>query len=194
MKPLNRSTLLNITIIVEAILLLLATAWSYLAGLQLMPAFVFSYKAMLIGCGAGVAMALTGYALFLISSRVPMLGQLHDIVHNNLIPLVADLKPLDILVVAMLSGFCEEVFFRGVAQQQFGIVITSLAFGIFHDPSFRHVSYSILACLYGFALGYLFQYTGSIWAPIFAHTVHNLISLFILRYRVKPPAAPVSEV
>jgi membrane protease YdiL (CAAX protease family) len=73
------------------------------------------------------------------------------------------------------------------------LLLTSIAFGLFHDPSFRNLSYSFLAFLYGLVLGSLFLYTGNIWAPIFAHATHNLLTLLVLRYWVKPPASPVIE-
>lgn len=193
-KPINRVTLLNITIFLEAFLLLAATLWSQLADVELGKQLVFNYRHMLIGAGAGVAMALGGYWLFLLSRNVPLFAQLRDIIENRLIPMLGDLQPFDLIVLALVSGFCEEVFFRGVIQRQFGLPIAAIAFGLMHDPSLRNISYTIVVFLYGLILGALFIYTGNnLWAPIIAHMVHNIISLFILRYRVRPPAAPVSE-
>ncbi len=192
-KPINRITLLNITIFVEAFLLLVATGWSQVAGIPLQTAMTFSYQPMLIGIGAGCAMALAGYVLFLMTRTLPIFAQIRELVENLLIPMVADLKATDLIVIAVVSGFCEEVFFRGVAQPQFGLLITAIAFGLFHDPSFKHFSYATIAFVYGLVLGLLFEYTGSLWAPICAHITHNLISLYLLRYRIKPPAAPVES-
>jgi membrane protease YdiL (CAAX protease family) len=173
--------------------LLAATGWSKLVDLPLLKVFVFDYKAMLIGLAVGVLMAVSGYLLYLMSRSVPLMRQVRETVEEFLLPLVAELKPTDMVIIAVLSGFCEEVFFRGVAQQQFGLLLTSIAFGLFHDPSFRNLSYSFLAFLYGLVLGSLFLYTGNIWAPVFAHITHNLVTLLVLRYWVKPPASPVSE-
>jgi hypothetical protein len=190
MKTISRSTLINLTIFIEGFLLLVATGWSHFVSLPLLPVFAFNYKAMLIGAGAGVLMALSAYLIYLLSRKFKLLRQLRESVEDVLIPMVSELTPFDCLIIAILSGFCEEVFFRGVAQQQLGVVVSSLAFGLFHDPSFRNVSYAILACLYGFVLALLFTFTGSLWTPIFAHAIHNLISLLVLRYFPKPPATP----
>ncbi len=192
-KPINRITLLNITLFVEAFLLLVATGWSQLSGIALQKAMTFGYQPMLIGVGVGCAMALGGYALFSMTRTLPLFAQIRELVENLLIPMVAELKPTDLIIIAVVSGFCEEVFFRGVAQPQFGLVITAIAFGLFHDPSFKHFSYAIIAFLYGLILGALYQYTGSLWAPICAHITHNLISLYLLRYKIKPPTAPVES-
>jgi membrane protease YdiL (CAAX protease family) len=188
----SRTTLLNFTILVEGLLLLVATVWSKMVGLELAPRFVFDYKALLLGLITGLLMAGFGY-LLLLSRHHPVLRQLRHTVDDMLIPLVQDLRPADMILIAVLSGFCEEVFFRAVAQQKFGLVLTSIAFGLFHDPSFRNLSYTFLALGYGVVLGLLFQYTGNIWAPIVAHAVHNLITLWVLRYWMKPPASPVES-
>lgn len=190
-KPISRIALLNMTIFVEAFLLLAATGWSQFSGIALKPALVFSYKPMLIGVAVGLAMAFSGLALFAVSRAVPAFGQVRDLIENFLIPMISELKPIDLVIMAVISGFCEEIFFRGVAQAQFGLVITALAFGLFHDPSFRHISYAIIAFIYGLVLGGLYMWTGNLWAPIIAHITHNLVSLYILRYRIKPPATPV---
>ena len=192
-KTISRATLLNLTIVVEGLLLLIATGWSHFAGIELLKSLSFNFKSVLIGVGAGILMAASAYSLYLLSRIVPFLGQLRETVDRYLLPLVAELRPLDVISIAAVSGFCEEVFFRGVAQQTFGLVITSIAFGLFHDPSFRNISYSLLAAAYGLFLGSLFLWTGNLWTPIIAHAMHNLISLFLLRYFVKPPVSPVGE-
>jgi len=189
MGKVSRTTLINWTIVIEGALLLVASVWSHFAGIQLMPALVMNYKAMLIGLGGGCVMAASGYLLFLLSRNVPAFGQLRELIEGYLIPLLSDLKPFDLVILAVLSGFCEEVFFRGVGQAQLGPWITAICFGLFHDPTFRHPSYILLAFLYGALLGFMYIWTGSLWAPIIAHIVHNLISLYILRYKIKPPTA-----
>jgi membrane protease YdiL (CAAX protease family) len=187
----SRAAVVNWTICIEAFLLLVATGWSHFAGIPLQPALVFHYKAALIGLGAGCLMALAGYLLFLMSRSLAAFGQLRELIESYLIPMLAELKPFDLVIMAVVSGFCEEIFFRGVGQAQLGVVITSICFGLFHDPTFRHPSYAVVAFLYGLILGGLYMYTGNLWAPIIAHVVHNLISLYMLRYKIKPPASPV---
>lgn len=188
-RTISRVTLLNITIFVEAFLLLLATVWSQLINLPLAAHLVPNARFILLGSVVGIGMAALGYALFKLFKSVGMFSQMQDLIYNYLMPLVSNLRWPDLLLLAAVSGFCEEVFFRGVLQPQFGLVLTSVVFGFFHDPSFKHVSYSVVAFLYGLLLGWLYDYTGSLWIPIMAHIVHNFISLCILRFVMKPPAA-----
>lgn len=183
----SRVALVNWTICIEAFLLLVASGWSHFAGIQLLPALTLHYKPMLFGLLVGTLMAASGYLLFLISRSLAAFSQLRDLVETYLVPMISELKPVDLVVMAVISGFCEEIFFRGVAQHQLGLVLTSVCFGVFHDPTFRNPSYVIVALFYGLVLGGLYIYTGNLWAPIIAHMVHNVISLFILRYMTPPP-------
>jgi len=198
-KPINRVTLLNITIFVEAFLLLLATLWSHFAGVPLIEHMKPDVRIILLGGAVGLVMAGFGYFLFRLGNKFNLFGQFKDIIYNYLLPLVADLRWPDLLVLAAVSGFCEEIFFRGVVQAQlgasnpaFGIAVTSLAFGFFHDPSCKHISYCLVAFIYGLVLGTLYHVTGNLWLPIVAHIVHNFVSLYILRYMIKPPAVPTA--
>ena len=185
----SRSTVLNITIVVEAALLLLATLLAHLFHLQLLSLLAFNQKAMLIGLGAGAVTAASAYILLLLCTRTSVLPQLRQITDQILLPVVANLNLVDILIIAALSGFCEEVFFRGIIQGKCGLLLTSIAFGLSHSPSLRHFSYALLAFVYGLMLGALFDYTGNLWSPIIAHATHNSIVFLILRYGAKPPAA-----
>jgi membrane protease YdiL (CAAX protease family) len=189
----DRTTLLTVTIVVEAALLLLATIWSQLAQISLALYMVPDFKHLLGGIGAGLLMASIGLFLFWLGKSVSLFSQIREIAYKYLVPLFAEMRWIDLVVVAVLSGFCEEVFFRGIVQAQFGLFVTALAFGLFHDPTFRHISYSIMAFLAGLFLGWLYMITGNLWVPITAHVVHNLISLFFLRYQIKPPDSPLED-
>jgi len=193
-KPLDRLTLLNVTMFVEAFLLLAATVWSQLTSIPLIQAFGFNYKLLLIGAGAGVIMALGGFVMYSATRSWSIFAQLREVIERHLIPMLGALRPIDLVVMAVLSGTCEEIFFRGVIQPQFGLPVTALAFALLHDPSLRNLSYSMVVFAYGLILGALYIYTGNnLWAPIIAHTVHNLISLWLLRYHMKPPASAVQS-
>ncbi len=189
----DRVTLLNITIIVEACLLLVATVWAQVSSISLPLNMVPHFKQIAIGVGAGTLTAAVSLLLFRLGKSVDALAPLREIVFKTLVPIFSETRVLDLIFVAALSGFCEEVFFRGIVQSQFGLFIAALAFGLFHDPTFRHVPYAILAFLSGLFLGWLYMVTGNLWVPITAHTVHNLISLYILRFKIKPPDNPLED-
>jgi hypothetical protein len=99
----------------------------------------------------------------------------------------------DIILVAAASGFCEEVFFRGVIQSQFGLFGAAAFFAIFHCPSLRHLPYGLWALTAGLFLGGLLTFTHSLWTPILAHSISNLIVLIFMRYPRPEASQATSE-
>lgn len=189
-RSIDRTTLLNITLFVEAFLLLTATLWSQFARIELAPALLVDASKMLVGAGAGLAIAVVSLSMFYLGKKIRALQNLRDIIVEQIAPIFAGVRFADVFVVAAVSGFCEEILFRGVMQQQFGLLPTSLIFGLFHCPSFRHLSYGLWAFSAGFVLGWLYISTGNLWVPIIAHAVSNAVSLLFLRYGVKSPPIP----
>ena len=85
------------------------------------------------------------------------------------------------VVVAVLAGTAEELFFRGFTQTRLvqrwgrlgGIVVTSLLFGLMHmDPV-----HSILAAGIGLWLGWSTERAGSIRPAMLAHVVNNAVAI-----------------
>ncbi|MDQ3377369.1 MAG: CPBP family intramembrane metalloprotease, partial [Actinomycetota bacterium] len=85
----------------------------------------------------------------------------------------------------------EEVFFRGAMQQEFGILISSVAFGLAHvGPDRRYLLWTAWALLAGVVFGVLFEVTGGLLAPVMAHAAHNAATLLIWkRSRAGGPGA-----
>jgi membrane protease YdiL (CAAX protease family) len=195
-KPLDRVTIFNVTIVVEAILLLTATFWSQLGEIYLLPIFRCHRIFLFYGLLGGLFTASSGFALLWLARSYgessKWLGTLKSIVLDEVAPLFAQFTVPDIIMVAAASGFCEEVFFRGVIQEQSGIVAASAFFGIFHCPSFRHFPYGVWAFCAGLFLGFLKDWTGSVWTPIIAHAVSNFVVLLYLRYGLKQAVKNVS--
>lgn len=83
---------------------------------------------------------------------------------------------LAMLVVA----FVEEGFFRALLQTTYGLVVASICFGLVHVRYIKRPLLIIVAILLGFYLGWLFQYTHSIWVPIAAHYTINVgLALYV---------------
>ena len=85
-----------------------------------------------------------------------------------------------LVLVSIFSGVGEETFFRGAVQQEFGIVVASLLFGLMHvGPDRRHLLWTLWAVLAGFLFGGLYDLTGGLLAPILAHAAHNAATLLL---------------
>lgn len=84
----------------------------------------------------------------------------------------------DALLLAMASGLGEELFFRGALQPRVGLVVASLAFAAMHFVPRREMwPWTGFALVVGLLFGAMFEWTGSIVAPVVAHTVVNGINL-----------------
>jgi membrane protease YdiL (CAAX protease family) len=96
----------------------------------------------------------------------------------------------DALLLASASGLAEEMFFRGALQPRAGLVVASLLFGALHfAPRRELLPWSAFAVVMGFVLGGLFEWTGSLLAPVVAHTAINAVNLPLLirRYGSQAP-------
>ena len=89
--------------------------------------------------------------------------------------------------IAIIPSVCEELAFRGVMQPLLAkmfrnvhaaIWITAIAFSVFHMQFYGFIPRVLLGGL----MGYLLIWTGSIWAPVFAHFVNNAFAFFLFRY------------
>ncbi len=83
-----------------------------------------------------------------------------------------------VLVVGILTGFCEEIFFRGALQRLLGscglrpfwaVTLAALVFSILHFQFFGFVPRLLLGALFGFLL---FR-SQSLWTAVCAHALNN---------------------
>lgn len=95
----------------------------------------------------------------------------------------------DALLLALASGFAEEVFFRGALQPRVGWLLASILFGCVHFvPRREFLPWTGFAIVAGFLFGALFVWTGNLVAPVVAHTIVNGVNLPLLvrRYGSSP--------
>ena len=124
------------------------------------------------GLALGLATAVGTVSLSLLVYRlIPITRKLAD----ELAPSLVDRADRSGLVlIAFFSGVGEEVFFRGAVQQEFGILIASVVFGLAHvGPDRRYLLWTAWAVVAGLIFGLLFEVTGGLLAPVAAHVIHN---------------------
>lgn len=84
---------------------------------------------------------------------------------------------VNLLVMALLPAVCEEMMFRGWLQRVLGksvnyhtaIWVSAFVFSAIHFQFYGFIPRMLI----GAALGYMYYYTGSLWAPIVAHFTNN---------------------
>jgi membrane protease YdiL (CAAX protease family) len=89
--------------------------------------------------------------------------------------------------LALLSGFAEELFFRGAVQGAWGIWWATALFAALHTGRDRGLwVWTVFAAVAGLAFGGLAIWTGNLLAPIVAHVLVNAINLSRLRRETAP--------
>jgi len=84
----------------------------------------------------------------------------------------------DALLLALLSGFAEELAFRGALWPQLSLWGSAVLFGIAHTiPARALLGYPIFAFFAGIVLGVLREESGSIWPAVACHATVNLLNL-----------------
>ncbi len=87
---------------------------------------------------------------------------------------------VNILIIGVLAGFSEELFFRGALQRLLTsggvtphvmIWVTAFIFSAFHLQFFGFLPRLLLGAFFG----YLLWWSGSLWLPILIHVLNNSI-------------------
>ena len=94
-----------------------------------------------------------------------------------------------VIVVGLITGFSEELFFRGSLQTIFinsiryksvAIFVSAFIFSVMHFQFFGFVPRLIM----GIFFGYLLVWSQSLWVPVFAHFLNN--SIVVVVYGLSP--------
>ena len=103
------------------------------------------------------------------------------VLHLELRALIGPQSGAAILGLALASGICEEMLFRGAMQTSFGLLPTAVVFGLAHVGGSRQLlPWTLWAMLMGLLLGATFEAFGVLVGPILAHVAINYINLRFL--------------
>ena len=92
---------------------------------------------------------------------------------------------INLFAVALIPAIVEELYFRGALQKTLlawsgkpivAIVVTAIIFSAFHFSYFGFLSRMVL----GIVLGFIFEYSRTIWLPIILHFINNGIAIITL--------------
>jgi len=87
------------------------------------------------------------------------------------------------LLLSLCAGGAEELLFRGVLQEHWGIWPTALAFGLFHALS---PAYFAVATVIGLYLGAAFLLAdGNLYVPALIHALYDFVVLLLYRRRMR---------
>jgi CAAX protease family protein len=141
----------------------------------------------------GILASLPLFALFfwLLHSSLPAFKRIREFLETHVRTVFEPWAIWQLVVISLVAGACEEVFFRSVFQGGLAryigaipaLVVASVIFGCFHWVT---KAYAVVATLIGAYLGVLWLVAGNLLAPITAHAVYDFVALiYFLRARVR---------
>ncbi len=103
---------------------------------------------------------------------------------EHLAEVMSGLSRGDTLVLGIVSGFAEELFFRGAVQESLGLAVGTALFALLHPgPGRSFLLWMAFAAAAGLLLGGLVLWRGSLLAAMVAHATVNVINLGRLAQR-----------
>lgn len=184
----NRKALILITVFAEGGLIALGLVLMRFSQLELWPRIELSLGATAIALLLCLPM-LAALAFALRTWWAP-LSRLRNELTEKVMPIFANSKLPDLVLIALLAGVGEELFFRGwlqsVLTNEFelwlGILVASVIFGLAHYLS---TTYAIYAGLTGLYLGLIYEVTGNLYIVMVVHAFYDFIALVSLICRSK---------
>lgn len=109
----------------------------------------------------------------------------------------ASILLINIFIIAISAAFVEEIFYRGLLQSFIQKIVPNLHVAVWLCAfifSFMHFQFFgfIPRLLLGALLGYLFVWSGSLWASISAHFFNNFAGVMAYYYAAKNNIEPES--
>lgn len=125
------------------------------------------FEALAAGLSVVALSRLAHHALAFVRRATEAMGEL-----------LGPLGAREAVVLALLSGFGEELVFRGALWPHLGLWGTSALFAVCHWAPIRSLrSYPLFVFCAGLLLGWLRERSGSLWPPILLHVVVNAFNL-----------------
>ena len=134
-----------------------------------------------LAVGVGAALAMLGF--WEVARRfLPIAAEME----RRLAEIVGKIPGDETLALALLSGFSEELFFRGAVQGSLGWPLATLLFAAVHTGPGKALRFwTVYAGAAGLVLAVLMEWRGNLLAPIVTHAVVNGVGLWRLRRQPK---------
>jgi len=92
-------------------------------------------------------------------------------------------RPLwHLALICLVVSVCEEVLFRAGIGGIIGPYWTSILFALIHVRYLQHWIMTGMVFCISYGLGWMYEYTGTLWAPIVAHFLIDFVMGCIIKY------------
>jgi membrane protease YdiL (CAAX protease family) len=159
------------------ILALAGLLWIGLAGAGPIPLALFAdLRGWPLDLGLGVASGLLLVGIWRLARRFLLAArELND----QLARLLGGLSRADAVGLALLSGFAEELFFRGAVQGAWGWIVATVLFSLLHTTGAGRSSrvWTLFALVAGLLFAGLVLWRGNLLPAIVGHALVNAVNL-----------------
>jgi len=183
-EPMTHSQFLIGAGLFEGGLLVVALVLGRIVGVNPTAELFWSVRDFGIGLLATIPMLLLLVAAYL-TSFAP-LKQIREFLRDAIGPFLHRCRLIDILLLALLAGVCEEILFRGflyqwinVSNPTLAVMFTNVLFGFAHAVT---PMYALLAGFIGLYLTALMTIDGTpnLLIPITAHSAYDFVAFLIV--------------
>lgn len=135
-----------------------------------------------LGLGAGAGLLAFWWG----AERVfPLAWELGE----RLAALLGPISTAEAIALALLSGFAEELFFRGAVQGAWGWIAATVLFALLHSgPGAAFRFWTLFAVIAGAIFGGLMVWRGNLLGPMVGHFLVNAVNLSRLASRSRDSA------
>jgi membrane protease YdiL (CAAX protease family) len=131
---------------------------------------------------AAVVFSVVNITLYHLGRRFRRPAAVYEFIENELFPIFRRCTTSNLLILLVLVGLGEELLFRGVLQQEIGLIGASVIFGILHGPSRTLWPLALWAAAMGACLGWLYEASGNLVVPALAHAVYDGAAIAYARH------------
>ena len=145
------------------------------------------------GLALAATLPLVACVFWSMRTELAFFARLRKLFRETLVPLFASCSLLELLLISIMAGIGEEVFFRAFLQGSLGRVVNpwialalvSALFGVVHAVS---RGYAIVAGLLGFYLGTLLLLTGNLFVVVAVHALFDFFAILLISRMTLSPA------
>jgi membrane protease YdiL (CAAX protease family) len=175
-------------VIGELLLGLVALGWA-LSSETAIP-YRFDGRDFLLALGLTVVLTIANFSLFAIGRRFEFTRHVYAFFEDEIFPLLREATVLDIIFIAAVAGFSEELLFRGMLQPRMGLVAASALFGLLHGPDYKLWPFAVWAACVGAGLGIVYRETENMAIPMLVHAFYDGLALAYIRFATPKASAP----
>lgn len=150
----------------------------------------FDLEALGQAVAVAVAFSIGNLSLYRLSKRIGYPSAVHSFFEKEVLPLLRHIRAHELVLLVLVVGAGEELFFRGVLQEEIGLWAASIVFGVLHGPSRPLWPLAIWATLMGILFGLLYQVTENLVVPILAHAIYDGVAIWYLTVTVPVSREP----